>query len=217
MNISQRRRIEEIMDQVVEAVREIIRRELIVGTAGNISARIPGSENIVITPTAYKSVNIKREDLVIVDMDGNVVEGKRRPSTEIKLHLEIYSKRSDVSAVIHTHSKYASVLAACRRKIPIILDEMVQKLGGEIDVAEYALPGSVKLAENVIEALKDKNAVLLANHGVVSCGRNMAEALENALLVERISEIYVFSQILGGAKTLPTKAIEAQRKIYKSH
>lgn len=208
------RGVEEVMDQVIRAVREVIGRGLIVGTAGNISSRIPEDKYIVITPTAYKHVDMKRKDLVIVDMNGNIVKGKRKPSTELKLHLKIYSERSDVSAIIHTHSKYACVLAVCRMKIPVILDEMIQKLGGEIDVAEYALPGSIELAENAVKALKDKNAVLLANHGVVSCGKNMDEALENALLVERVAEIYVFSQLIGKTKTLPMNSIEVQSKLY---
>jgi L-fuculose-phosphate aldolase len=112
---------------------------------------------------------------------------------EHPLHLAIYNARSDVQAVVHTHSTYASALAVLRLPIPQIIDELVFQLGGQVEVADYAFPGSRELADNVVEALGPRNAVLLANHGGLAVGSTLDRAYQNALLLERAAHIFLLA------------------------
>ena len=162
--------IEELKRKIVQACRILIDRNLSFGSSGNISARIPGEEKVIITPSAVPLEKISPDDLLILDMEGNVVEGDKNPSVETPLHLTIYRNRSDVNAIIHAHPIYSSALATTHTSIPPILDEVIHQIGGEVSVSEYALPGTKELAKNVLRALGKKKAVILANHGVVTCG-----------------------------------------------
>lgn len=205
----------DLRGKVVETGRRMLRSGLVHGLSGNVSARVPGEEKIVITPSLKSYGAIEVEDILILDFEGNVVEGERNPSSEWRMHLSIYKARPDVGAVIHTHSVYASALAAVGKSIPPFLDEMVQIIGGSIDVAEYGIPGSEQLAENVVKTLGDRNAVLLSNHGAVCCGKDLDKALEVAEEVERIAKIYVLSMVLGGPKSLPPESVEFQRAVFE--
>lgn len=201
--------------EVADLGRRLIKSGLTYGTSGNISARIPGEEKIVISPSNVPYGEIKPEDVLVVDFDGNVLEGERNPSLELKMHLGVYKARPDVNAVIHAHPVYANVLSCTGKCIPPFLDEMVPIVGGSIDVAEYGVPGSEELAKNAVKALGKKSAALLANHGIICCGGNLEKTFEIAGEVERIAKVYVLSMILGGPKMLPEKVVEFQKNIYE--
>ena len=155
---------------------------------------------------------------MIIDLEGDVIEGDRNPSIEHPLHCAIYKARPDVNAIVHTHCIYASAVAVLRKPLPPIVDEFVIRLGGQVEVAEYGQPGSEELAKNVVEALGPRNAVLLANHGALCCGPTMEVALHNALLLERVAHIYLLaSAAAGGEKhltTIPPEAIETQSQMF---
>jgi L-fuculose-phosphate aldolase len=212
--------LEELREELASVAREMAKLGLVSGGAGNASARAPTGELMVITPTQFefegrslKYEEMKPADVVVIDFNGNVVEGERRPSSEFRLHAAIYRIRPDVGAVVHTHSPFACVLAASRACLPPVLDEVALFLGGAIDVADYAPPGSAELAENAIAALGNKNAVILANHGAVACGRSPREALDNAVLLERAAMAYVLSRLLGGAVELPPDTVTALKDL----
>jgi L-fuculose-phosphate aldolase len=153
---------------VLETSRRMVESGLAVGTMGNVSVRLKGrdgSDLIAVTPSGCYCDMLAPADIVIVDFTGRTVEGEKKPSSELKLHIAVYQARPEVNAIVHTHSLYGSVLAVIGQKLPAIMDDQVFCLGGEIDVAPYALPGSRQLADNTVAALSTKNAVIIANHG----------------------------------------------------
>ena len=201
--------------EVAQAGRRMLNKGLVSGTAGNISVRVPGGERMVITPSQMGYDLIGVDDIVTLDFERNVLEGERRPSTEAGMHIGVYKARPDVGAVVHTHSVYASAVASVRKAIPPFLDEMVLVLGGGIEVAEYGMPGSEELAHNAVAALGKKNAVLLANHGPLCCGKDLESALGNAELVERVAKIFILSSLLGKPQNLPPEAVELEQNIFE--
>ncbi len=206
---------EDIRVQVAEAGRRMYQAGLVVATCGNVSARIPGQDVFVITPSSMPYADITPEDTVLVDMEGEVLSEGRPPSSEAGLHRTIYQKRPDVGAIFHTHSTYASVLAVLRRPLPPILEELVIFLGGTVEVATYAGAGSQALIENAIAALADRSAVLLANHGVVAVGRDLQRSFDIACIVEQAAKIYLLGLGAGTPTLLPDEVIELQRAMYE--
>ncbi len=203
--------------EVVKTGQAMLERGLVAGTWGNVSIRVPGAELVAVTPSGRDYRSLRPEDVAVVDMRGNRVAGELTPSTETPLHLAVYAARPDIGAVVHTHSVFASACAAARRPLPPVIEDLVQLSGGAIEVAEYALPGTAELAANAVAALADRQAVLLANHGVVGCGRTPAEALLACELVEKGAQIYIYANLLGGARVLSDGDVAAMRRFYVEH
>ncbi len=206
----------EMRQAVVDTGRQMIGRGLVAGTWGNISMRSSSGEQIAITPSGRPYDQLTLEDIVVVDPAGQVLSGQR-PSSELALHLAIYRARTDVRAIVHTHSLYATACAVAGKAIPASLEEMVQAVGGAVQVATYALPGTVELANHAVAALADRSAVLLANHGVAACGPSLAEALLVAELVEKAAHIHVVAEQLGGARELSDEDVALMRRFYLEH
>lgn len=208
-----------LRDDIVATGYQLLDKSLVAGTWGNISAstETEGNNIIAITPSGCNYRTLRPEDIVIVDQAGKVVEGELIPSSELPLHLAIYKVRPDIRAIVHTHSVFASACAVARKPIPAIIEDLVQIAGGSIDVADYALPGSSALAKHAVFALGDKNAVLLANHGVIGCGRTLAEAMMACELVEKGAQIYIYANQLGGAVELSKEDIETMHEFYLEH
>lgn len=206
---------EDLRKQVVDAGLKMFRKELTHGTSGNISCRVPGKEKMLITPSSIAYEEIKTKDIILVNFAGEAEETGRNPSSETPFHLAIYKNRDDVGGIVHSHSVYVLAVAASGKQVPVFLDEMFSDIGGELVVADYGLPGSEELAKNVLMTLGDKNAVLLANHGAVCCGKNLADAFHVAETVEKICRIFVLSSIFGEVKSLPNDGVEYQRMMYE--
>jgi ribulose-5-phosphate 4-epimerase/fuculose-1-phosphate aldolase len=209
--------------ELCEVCIEMYRRGLVSAYSGNASLRLEetGREGLLlVTPTHHPYYRLQPEELVVVNLDGEPVgENRLKPSSETRLHLEIYQQRDDVAAVVHTHSIYASVAAVAGREIPPIIDEMIFTLGGSIRIGDYAFPGTQELALVAARALGDRNAALLRNHGVVGVGPNVWETLEVCDLVERLAQIFVLSQVLGpgGGNTLPPDIIELEQQLFQQN
>ena len=194
----------ELKTQLVEAGRRLVTSGLVSGTWGNISIRLKNSPNLfIITPSGMDYQNLSPEAIPIVNMNNLTYQGQFKPSTEVKLHAHIYAKRLDVGAIIHTHSSYASTVAAARREVPPILDDMAQIIGPTIRVADYALPGTSKLVKKTFKALHGRNGVLLANHGALVVGRNIEEAFTAAFILEKACKVFIEAEFLGGAISIP--------------
>lgn len=206
--------IQKIKEQIIKTGEELVRSGLVIGTWGNISRRLPEGDQFLITPSGMSYYAIKPADLVVVDLAGEVLDGNKKPATETLLHLAIYKARPDIMAVVHTHSTYASAHSVARAPIPPIIEDMVQVIGGQVDVAQYALPGTAELAANTVTALGDKNAVLLANHGGVGVGVNLVEALKACLLMERSAQIYSYANLIGIPTVLKEEDIKTMREYY---
>ena len=168
------------------------REKLFAGTSGNLSCYEREDDLIYITPGSFPYDLMKPEDIMVIRPDGTIADGPHRPSSEWRLHAEIYRSMKDVSAVVHTHSPYATALAVSHTAIPVILIEMVPFLGGDVPVAEFALPGTEAVGRNAVEAMmKDgRNACLMANHGVCAVGGSLAQAHIRATYTEDAAKIY---------------------------
>jgi len=206
---------ENLRKQVVDAGLKMFRKEMTHGTSGNISCRVPGKEKMLITPSSIPYEEIKTKDIILVNFAGEAEETGRNPSSETPFHLSIYKNREDVGGIVHSHSVYALAVAASKKTVPVFLDEMFSDIGGELVVADYALPGSDELANNILEKLGDKNALLLANHGAVCCGKNLEQAFHLAETVEKICRVFVLSSILSEVKSLPADGVDYQRMMYE--
>ncbi len=203
--------------EVLEALQRMCEKDLVVGTSGNVSLRIPSAGDgtlAAISPSGRFYDTMTAEDIAIVDFDGKLIEGPYSPSIEMPLHLGIYKTRKKVNAVIHTHSIYGSVLAVAGMEIPCILDDQITHLGGEILVTEYGLSGSPELVRNALAALGPRNAVLLANHGVLSVGRTIREALVNCEMLEKAARIYIGARSLGNVNLVPAEMVEVMKAYY---
>ena len=204
---------------MLAAAQKMAARGLVVGTSGNVSRRLGrasgGRELMAITPSGVEYDSLKAEDVLVTDQDIEPVVGDGVPSSEALLHAEIYRRRGDVDAVMHTHSPYATAAAVAGVDIPPILDEMTLVVGGDVKVSEYAFPSSDALAANVCNALGGRNAALIRNHGVVGVGADLVEALRVCELVEHAARVMVYASVLGGTTSLPAEVLEAETALFE--
>lgn len=175
---------------VLQTAKKAYDEKLMAGTSGNMSVYSPGERLMVITPSSYDYSIMEVQDIVVVDLDGNVAEGRHKPSSEWKMHAEIYRHLPHVGAVVHTHSPYATSFAVTHQEIPVILIEMIPFLKGKLEVSAYAKQGSAQVGLNAVPILQRKNACLMANHGVVAVGGTLEEAYINSVYTEDTAKIY---------------------------
>lgn len=172
-------------------------------TWGNISIRDPETGWIYLTPSGMKYHEICEDDVVVCDINGTVLEGRRKPTVEKELHLAVLRSRPEANAVVHTHPLYSTVFACTGETIPLLIDEAAKILGDEIKTAAYALPGSGQLVENCIAALGQKaNACLLMSHGAVHIGTTIDAAFTAAKVLELTAQIYQMIRAMG-ARHIP--------------
>lgn len=203
---------------IYEACQRLETQDLIAEASGNVSVRLPpadGRELIAITPSQIPYRILRPEQILVIDLEGNVVEGEGRPSSEKATHLAAYRARADVGAAIHSHSVYASALAVAGQDIPPLLDEQVVALGGGVKVAEWGMSASEDLGRNAVEALGLRQAVLLRSHGVLGVGRDLNEAVGVVAMVERVARIYTLARQLGDVQTLPQNIVDLEIKFFR--
>ncbi|MGD9300634.1 MAG: class II aldolase/adducin family protein [Desulfobacterales bacterium] len=179
-------------------------------SGGNVSLRIAAGETIAITPSGIPYLQTTVEDVCVVDLDGNSLDGDLKPSIEVGMHLGIYHNRPDVNAVIHTHQTFASVLSILKRPIPALFDEIIVEIGHVIEIIPYAFSGSPDLVRHVVAKLNNRcHCYLIQNHGALSLGSDMEQAMKNAELLENVARIYYHALASGqDIDTLPAAAIE---------
>jgi L-fuculose-phosphate aldolase len=200
---------------VLAAAKAMLRKGLVEGTAGNISARQEDG-TIVITPSSVDYEEMALDDLVVIDLDGNVISGKegRSPSSEKLLHLACYKAYDDVGSVIHSHPVYATMFAIVHQPVAPCIDEFAIYVGGEVRVTEYAASGTQGVGDNAVVALKDRGAALIANHGMVAVAPNPDKAMHITALVERSAQIVWGARQLGELHELPEKVNRDFANIY---
>jgi L-fuculose-phosphate aldolase len=201
-------------ERLVAAAREMLHRGLTEGTAGNLSARLPGG-HVAMTPSSMDYDAMGPEDLAVVDLEGNVVAGERAPTTEKALHLACLRQHADVGAVIHSHALFATMFAVTRQPIPCVIEEFEIYVGGDVPVAEYRLTGSDALGDEVARWVGDRGAVLMANHGLLTVGKDPEQALKVASLVERTAQIVWGARALGELAPLPESTRKRFAPVYK--
>src|SRR5688572_8410535 len=175
-------------EAVLAAAKRMLAEGLVEGTSGNISGRLADGL-VCLSPSSVPYDTMTLDDLVVVDLAGEVVEGQRSPTTEKDLHLSVLRAYPELGAVIHTHAVYATMFALAHEPIPAVIEEVVVYLGGEVPCCDYKGTGTRDLGDEVASKLVDRGAALLANHGLVTCGSSPAKALHNAALAERTAKI----------------------------
>ena len=202
---------------VVKTAQEMWRLGLVAGSSGNVSLRLSADPPLfAITPSQRPYASLRWEDVALVDQGGELVQGDLAPSSERLLHLGVYAARGDAGAVIHCHPVYASVCAVAGLEVPPIVDELVVLVGGAIQLADYAFPGTEEMGAYASRALGERKAALLRNHGMVALGRDLAEALEVCQLVERAAHVFVTARLLGRAQTLPPEVVAAEAEMFRA-
>jgi L-ribulose-5-phosphate 4-epimerase len=179
--------LDRLKEQVWKLHMELPKNGLVVWTGGNVSARDPESNLVVIKPSGVLYDELRPEDHVVVNLDGEVVEGSLKPSSDTASHLYIYRHRPDVNGVVHTHSSFATAFAALGRSIPVYLTAMADEFGGPIPCAGFALIGGEEIGKQVVEHIGTSPAVLLKNHGVFTVGPTARNAVKAAVMVEDVA------------------------------
>jgi len=170
--------------EIIEKCRLLEKLGYFVGTWGNVSVRVP--EGFIVTPSRIAYDVIEPDDFVTLSLAGSVIAGRRVPSSETEIHRTVLAKKSDVGAIVHSHSPYATAVSCLHENIPVFVEDMAQIIGGEVRCTRYVPAGQHKtIAEEVGRTIGDENAVLLANHGVLCCGRDLNEALVANQILEK--------------------------------
>lgn len=203
----------ELRSRVLQAALEMSRQGLSRGTSGNVSARDPDSGFVVITPSNIAYEQLEPRDIVVVDDFGNLIEGKHRPSSETPMHTAVYRARQDVLGICHTHSVYATAFSVTNRGLPCVTVPLA--LLGPVPLVPFEIPGSEDLASACVQTLGDKfQAVLLQNHGVLSTGKSVEQALSTAVYVEEGAQVALLSLVAGAMNPIPEVKVHLLREQY---
>ena len=203
-------------EQVVRYGKKLIDRRLTTGSGGNISVCNREKNLVAISPSGLDYYETTPEDIVILDMDGNLVEGKHRPSSEAGMHLAFYKNRADVSGIVHTHSKFATAIACMGWELPAV-HYLIGMAGHRVKCTGYATYGSDELAKEALETIGDSNAVLLANHGLIALGEDVDRAFSTAEHLEFVSEVYYLTKTLGTPNILSDEDMDEVMKKFGTY
>lgn len=206
--------LDEVRHAVLAAAKAMYAKGLVEGTAGNVSGRVDDG-TVVVTPSSLSYDDMTLDDLVVVDLDGTVIAGTRSATSEKGVHLATFAAYPEVGGVVHCHALHASMYAVSHRPIPAAIDEFVVYIGGDVPVGEYQPSGSDGLSAEVAKHLVDRSAMLMANHGMVTIGKSVADALHSAAVVEHNATIMFGAQQLGGVVGLPHKTIRDFSGVYR--
>ena len=196
-----------IRQDIVEYARKLITEGLTVGTGGNISVYDPDTGCFAITPSGIDYFQMEADDVVVLDLEGHIVDGSRRPSSEVELHRIFYEKRLDIRAVVHTHSPYCTALATNRMELPAS-SYLVAFAGKNVRCGDYASFGTRELAENTFKAMEDRYAALMANHGLITGADSLLRAFDIAQQIEFCARVYITAKSIGEPVILPDDEME---------
>jgi L-ribulose-5-phosphate 4-epimerase len=207
-------RLESFRQELVRLHAELPRHQLVVWTGGNVSVRDPATGLIAIKPSGVRYEDLTASSMVVLDIEGRVVEGSLSPSSDTASHLYIYRHRPDVNGVVHTHSRYATAFAAVGRSIPVYLTAQADEFGGAIPCAGFAFIGDDSIGALVVESIGRSPAVLLKNHGVFTVGPTAAAAVKAAVMVEDIAATAWAALQIGTPDILDDDAVERLHRRY---
>ncbi|KYO65253.1 L-ribulose-5-phosphate 4-epimerase [Thermovenabulum gondwanense] len=206
--------LENLRKQVLDAALNLIKYRLVTLTGGNVSGRDPETGLVAITPSGMEYEGLTPEDIVVLDLNGNIVEGKWKPSVDTKFHIYIYKNRRDINSVIHTHSTFASCFAALNEEIPCVVTTLANEVGGSVPVARYTPVGTDEMGPAILEVIGDKRACLLANHGVVAVGPDVRHALVAAVMLEDAAKVYFAARCIGKPIELPESEVIKAKELF---
>ena len=206
--------LETLRDEICRLNQELPSHGLVVWTSGNVSGRDPQSGLVVIKPSGVRYEELTAARMVGVDLEGKVVEGALRPSSDTAAHLYIYRHRRDVGGIIHTHSTFATAFAAVGRPIPPVLTAICDEFGGAIPCGGYAAVGDDGIGREVVARIGASPAILLQNHGVFTLGTTPEEALKAAVMVEDVARTVFYALQLGTPVEIPPEEVASARRVY---
>ena len=202
--------------KIVEFGRKLVDSGLTKGTGGNLSIYNPEEELMAISPSGIAYYDIRLEDIVVMDLDGNIVEGKREPSSEYEMHKIFYKKRDDIFAVVHCHSIYSTTISILREDLPAS-HYMIALAGKNVRCADYATYGTQELADNAFEAMEDRYGVILANHGLLTGADCIENAFNTAEELEYVAETYYRAKTIGDPVILDDQEMELMKEKFKNY
>src|SRR5512136_306967 len=210
--------LDELRTNVCQLNGELPRHNLVAWTSGNVSARDSSTGLVVIKPSGIRYGDLTPESMVVVDLDGKVVEGKFKPSSDTFAHVYIYRHRQDVNGVVHTHSTFATAWAAVGKPIPPILTAICDEFGGLIPVGKYAKIGGDEIGQEIIRSIGKSPAILLKNHGVFTIGKTPEEAVKAAVMVEDVARTVFYALQLGQPDEIPAEEVaRAYRRYHEEY
>jgi len=209
--------LEKLRKDVFKTSLKALDYKLISLSGGVFSDRDSKTGYIAITPSGMYYKDLIPEDIVVIDVDGKVIDGERKPSVDTKAFLYIYQNKNDVNAIIHTHQVYATCFAVLKKEIPAVTTTLANAVGGAVSVADYTPVGSNNYGINIVKAIGDQCAVLLQNHGVITVGRNLKEAFTVAVYLEDTAKIYYLALNIGKPLILPDEEIKKARELFLHH
>jgi L-ribulose-5-phosphate 4-epimerase len=208
--------LEELKEELVQLHLELPKNNLVVWTGGNVSARDPETGLVVIKASGIRYEEMCADHMVVVDLDGKMVEGDYKPSSDVYSHLYIYKHRPDVGGVVHTHSVYATAFAAVNKPIPVVLTAIADEFGGPIPCGGFALIGDDAIGRVVVECIGKSPAVLLKNHGVFTIGKNAKAAVKAAVMTEDNAKTVWLAMQIGTPDQIPQEDVEKLHHRYTS-
>ena len=218
MTSDQREQVLEVRRKVAQLHDELPAHGLVSWTGGNISGRVPGLELFVIKPSGVRYADLTAESMVVCDLNGVVVDGSLRPSSDTAAHAYIYRHMPDVGGVVHTHSPYATAWAAIGEPIPCVLTAMADEVGGEVPIGPFARIGDDAIGEGVVQTLRGHRspAVLMRGHGVFTIGPNASAAVKAAVMCEDVARTVHLARQLGSVAPLSSDDIDALYARYQN-
>ena len=206
--------LEELKREVYELNLDLPRYNLVTWTSGNVSVRDQASGLVVIKPSGLRYEAMRAEHMVVVDLEGGIVEGNLKPSSDTATHLYIYRHRLDVNGIVHTHSNYATAFAATGKPIPPVLTAICDEFGGPIPLGGFALIGGEEIGMEIVRSIGDSPAILMQSHGVFTVGPTGEAAVKAAVMVEDVARTVWLALQLGAPLPIPDDAVARLRKRY---
>ena len=206
--------LEKLKDELVQLHLELPRNNLVVWTSGNVSGRDPQTGLVVIKPSGIRYEDLTPGSMVVVDLDGKVVEGKYKPSSDTFAHVYVYRHRPDVNGVVHTHSTFATAWAAAGKPIPPVLTAICDEFGGPIPVGGYAKIGGDEIGQEIIRSIGSSPAILMKNHGIFTIGRTPEAAVKAAVMVEDVARTVFYAMQLGQPDEIPAEEVARAHRRY---
>lgn len=213
-----RHAIEVLREELVRLHAELTRNELVIWTAGNVSARVPDADLMVIKPSGVSYDELSAETMVVTDLQGRLVHGEHQPSSDTAAHAYVYRHLPEVGGVVHTHSTYATAWCARREPIPCVLTMVADEFGGDIPVGPFALIGDDSIGRGIVETLRHSRsrAVLMGGHGPFTVGATPRDAVKAAVMLEDVARTVHIAQQLGVTPRLAPAAIDSLYDRYQN-
>jgi L-ribulose-5-phosphate 4-epimerase len=206
--------LDELRTQICRLHAELPRNNLVAWTSGNISGREAGTGLVVIKPSGIRYQDLTPENMVVVDLDGKVVEGNHKPSSDTFAHVHVYRHRPDVNGIVHTHSTFATAWAAAGKPIPPVLTALCDEFGGSIPVGAYARIGGDEIGREIIRSIGESPAILMKNHGVFTIGKTPEAAVKAAVMVEDAARTVFYALQLGHPEEIPADEVRRAHRRY---